>query len=99
MKNKCHTGWENIVRKGEIACYEQFLTFLTMFSTAIYLKCVKMQHCVVIGEQGPYISLCTNDLNHYHIISLVTLYWLKAEELILLWRYFRRFSVPTSGDL
>ena len=25
--------------------------FLTMFSTAIYLKCVKMQHFVVMGEE------------------------------------------------
>ena len=33
---------ENIVWKGEIA-------FLTMFSTVIYLYCVKMRHCVVMG--------------------------------------------------
>ena len=34
---------ENIVRKGEIP------PFLTMFSTAVYLQCVKMRHCVVMG--------------------------------------------------
>ena len=26
--------------------------FLTMISTAIYLKCVKMRHCVVMGQQA-----------------------------------------------
>ena len=35
-------GVENIVRKGEIP-------FLTMFSTAIYLKCVRIRQCVVMG--------------------------------------------------
>ena len=48
MKNKCHIyRLEHIVRKGEIACYKQFLT---MFSAALYLWCVKMRHCVVMGE-------------------------------------------------
>ena len=32
-----------MVRKGEIS------PFLTMFSTAIYLKCIKMRHCVNMG--------------------------------------------------
>ena len=41
---------ENIVRKGEIACYKQFFPFLTMFSTAMYLYCVKMLHCVEMDE-------------------------------------------------
>ena len=35
---------ENIVKKGEIACYKQFI-FLTMFSTAIYLSCVNAALC------------------------------------------------------
>ena len=35
--------------KGEIAYYKQFLLYLTMFSTAIYLECVKMLYCVVVG--------------------------------------------------
>ena len=39
---------ENIVTTGEIACYKQFL-LLSMFYTAMYLKCVKMRHCVVMG--------------------------------------------------
>ena len=36
------------MRKGEIACYKQFLLFSQCFSTAIYLYCVKMRHCVVV---------------------------------------------------
>ena len=38
---------ENIVRKGEIARYKQFLLFLTMFSTAKSLVC---QNAVLCGN-------------------------------------------------
>ena len=31
MKNKCHKREENIVSKGEIACYKQFLLFSQCF--------------------------------------------------------------------
>ena len=38
-----------IVRKGEIACYKQFLLF-SQHSPQLYVfKCAKMQHCVVMG--------------------------------------------------
>ena len=37
MKNKYHTGVENIVRKGEIACYKQFLLFSQCFHSCISL--------------------------------------------------------------
>ena len=44
---------ERIVRKGEIACRNCLLQaispFLTMFSRATYLWCVKMWYCVVMG--------------------------------------------------
>ena len=40
---------ENIVRKGEIACYKQISPIPSMFSTALCVKCVKMQNCVVMG--------------------------------------------------
>ena len=52
MKKYVPYGVENIVRKGEIACYKQFLAispFFTMFSIAIYLKGVEMRHCVVMS--------------------------------------------------
>ena len=35
------------MRKGDLL--QAISPFLMMFSTAIYLKCVKMWHCVVIG--------------------------------------------------
>ena len=41
----------SIVRKGEIACYKQFLRFLTMFSTAIY---------IYVMHQN--VALCCNGL-------------------------------------
>ena len=31
MKNMCQIGLENIKRKGEIACYKQFLLFSQCF--------------------------------------------------------------------
>ena len=31
MKNKCHVDVENIVRKGEVACYKQFILFSEVF--------------------------------------------------------------------
>ena len=59
---------DNIVRKGEIACYKQFLLF-SLFSTAIYLYCVKMQHCVVMGSLlRQNAALCNNGLTLYYTI-------------------------------
>ena len=40
---------ENIVGKGEIARYEQFLLFPTMFSKALCCSCVKMS---IYGVKG-----------------------------------------------
>ena len=34
--------------------------FLTMFSTAIYLNCIKMQHCVVMGKNLSEIVFLSN---------------------------------------
>ena len=39
---------ENTVRKGEIACYEQFLLF-PVFSKGFVPKGVKRCHCVAMG--------------------------------------------------
>ena len=39
---------ENIVRKGEIACYEQFLLF-PVFSKGLYCRQVKTRACLGKG--------------------------------------------------
>ena len=54
---------ENIVRKGEIGCYnlQAISPFLTMFSTAIYLYWVKTLFCVVTG---------------YFLVLIITSTWL-----------------------
>ena len=36
MENKKYIGVENIVRKGEIACYKQFLLFSQCFPLYIF---------------------------------------------------------------
>ena len=58
------SGWvENIVEKGEIARYEQFLLFLQCFSKAVYCSCVKMSIYGVTGQKTVskkgYRSRCT----------------------------------------
>ena len=56
------------MRKGEIAYYKQFLLFLTMFSTAIYLYFIKMRH--LCGNElkslleKEEIQLVTSDFSH-----------------------------------
>ena len=40
---------ENTVGKGEIARYEQFLLFPTVFSKGLFLRGVKRCHCVGMG--------------------------------------------------
>ena len=40
---------ENTVRKGEIARYEQFSQFPTVFSKGLFPRGVKRCHCVGIG--------------------------------------------------
>ena len=40
---------ENTMGKGEIACYEQFLLFPTVFSKGLFSRGVKGCHCVGMG--------------------------------------------------
>ena len=41
MENKYHIGLKNIVRKGEIACYKQFLLFSQCFLQVYILSASK----------------------------------------------------------
>ena len=45
---------ENTVGKGEIACYEQFFSFPTVFSKGLFPRGVKRCYCVGMG----YIFEC-----------------------------------------
>ena len=40
---------ENTVGKGEIACYEQFFPFPTVFSKGLFPRGVNRCHCVGMG--------------------------------------------------
>ena len=53
---------ENIVEIAEIACYEHFLIFSTMFSKAVRSWCVKMSTYGVKG-QGSFFSVELNILD------------------------------------
>ena len=48
MKNKYQIGLENMVRKGEIACYKQFLLFSQCF-LQLYISLVR-QNAVLCGN-------------------------------------------------
>ena len=49
MKNKSIQGGKHCEKRRN--CLLQAISpFLTIFSTAIYLSCVKMQQCVVMGK-------------------------------------------------
>ena len=41
---------ENIARNGEICLLQAISPFLTKFSTAFYLQCIKMRQGVVMGS-------------------------------------------------
>ena len=58
---------ENIVEKGEIACFKQFLLFSQCFlQLYIYLWCIKMWHCVVMGViSGCYLTRYCPRINTY----------------------------------
>ena len=62
MKNKCHIGVENIVRKGEVACYKQFLLFR---------QCFPQLYTVSLVCQN--VALCGNGFTLYQSHALMTL--------------------------
>ena len=59
--------------KRQNCLFQAIFLFLTMFSKAIYLQCVKMGHCVVIGY-GSYQERIRVLQNGKHVIFRFELY-------------------------
>ena len=57
MKNKCLIGYK-ILWEKENYLLLAISPFHTMFSTAIYISCVKMWHCVVMGLKEFWFKGC-----------------------------------------
>ena len=49
MKNKCHIGYKILWGKKKLLVTSDFTFSHNVFYSYIYLKCVKMRYCVVMG--------------------------------------------------
>ena len=72
MKNKFHIGVENIVRKGEIACYKQFLLFSQCFPQLYIFSASKCG--IVCGN----VWCISTPLENHSIFSMLWQMWVSC---------------------